>query len=64
MNYFLFDSSQNKYLARLENSKEYGFLTCEKEKSYRFLEDDIDLAWHTAYQCAWLGLGQFFVYGE
>ncbi|EGP5709217.1 hypothetical protein ACNG34_002684 [Enterococcus faecium] len=64
MKHYLFDSRQNKYLARLENSKEGYFLTHEKEKAYRFSEDEIDLAWHTAYKCAWLGIGQFFVYGE
>ncbi len=65
MKHYLFDSQQNKYLARLEHFKEdYYFLTHEKEKAYRFSEDDIDLAWHTAYKCAWLGLGHFFVHGE
>lgn len=64
MKHYLFDSKQKKYLARLENSKEGYFLTDEKEKAYRFLEDEIDLAWHTVYKCAWLGIGQFFVYGE
>lgn len=34
MNNFLFDSSQNKYLARLKNSKEDGFLIREKEQSF------------------------------
>lgn len=64
MKHYLFDSRQNKYLGRLENSKEDYFLTHEKEKAYCFSEDKIDLAWHIAYKSAWLGIGQFYVYGE
>lgn len=64
MKYYLFDSKQNKYVAKSNEIEEGYFLTEDESRAYRFLENQIDLAWHTAYKCAWLGLGQFFVHGD
>lgn len=60
----LFDSEQGKYLAKSKETEPDYYLTSDKQLAYRFSENEIDLAWYTAYKCAWLELGQFFVYGE
>lgn len=60
----LFDSEQRKYLAKSKETEPDYYLTSDKRLAYRFLDNEISLAWHTAYKCAWLGLGKFHVYGE
>lgn len=64
MEYVLFDLKQNKFFAQIEDSKKGFYLTCEYEFAYRFSEEEIELAWHMAYKCAWLGLGKFYVLGD
>ncbi|MGM0279513.1 MULTISPECIES: hypothetical protein [unclassified Enterococcus] len=60
----LFDSEQGKYLAKSKGTEPDYYLTSDKQLAYRFSDNEISLAWHTAYKCAWLGLGKFYVHGE